>query len=359
MSDAFAPGLLDRLEGPMRRVLVLRASRIGDLVCAEPALRALRAALPAAELTLLTLPLLRELAERSPHVDRFRAFPGYPGLAEQLFEPRAALACLAALQRERYDLAVQLQGSGVYTNPFTLLVGARATAGYVRPGDRPGLLDAALPLPSLGHEADRALALATFLGAPARGRVPELHLRAEDHAAAERLLSDVEPPLVALHPGARNAARAWDPARFGAVGCALRRRLGGTILLLGDDEARPAAVAAGRAAGGPLLDLVGRVGLGALGAVLLRAALVVTNDSGPAHLAYALGVPTVTVMGAGDLERYGPAGPGPFRVLTRPAPARVDEDTDRGLDGIDVDEVLAAAEALLAPPAAARARACP
>lgn len=76
--------------------------------------------------------------------------PGFPGIAEQLFEPRRALEFCAAMQAERFDLAVQMHGSGVYANPFTLLLGARVTAGFIRPGDSPGRLDAALPMPTCG-----------------------------------------------------------------------------------------------------------------------------------------------------------------------------------------------------------------
>jgi hypothetical protein len=81
-TDPTAPGLLTRLPDPPRKVALLRASRIGDFLCATPALRALRRALPEAEITMITLPLLRGLVERSPHLDRFVAFPGFPGIAE-------------------------------------------------------------------------------------------------------------------------------------------------------------------------------------------------------------------------------------------------------------------------------------
>src|SRR3712207_4930980 len=112
MSDPFAPGLLARLSPPPRKVALLRAARIGDFICATPALRALRAALPGAEITIIALPILREVAVRVPYVDRYVAFPGYPGLAEQFFEPRRATEFFRRMQAEEFDLAVQMQGSG-------------------------------------------------------------------------------------------------------------------------------------------------------------------------------------------------------------------------------------------------------
>src|SRR5205807_6939104 len=157
-------------------VVVLRASRICDFLCSTPAFRALRTALPGAEITMITLPLLQDLVARSPHLDRFIAFPGFPGIAEQFFDARRAVQFFQEMQAEQFDLAVQMQGSGIYSNPFTLMLGARMTAGFVRPGDPPGRLDAALPLPEREHEVRRMLALATFLGVPPRGEELEYPL---------------------------------------------------------------------------------------------------------------------------------------------------------------------------------------
>ena len=274
--DPTTPGLLMRLPEPPCKVALLRASRIGDFLCAMPAIRALRAALPDAEITMITLPLLRDLVERSPHLDRFVAFPGFPGVAEQFFDARHATAFFAAMQAERFDLAIQMQGSGVNSNPFTLLLGARSTAGFIRPGDAPGLLDAALPMPACGSEVQRVLALTGFLGAKARGAATEFPLWPSDHAEAEALLRDARGPLLGLHAGSRDRARRWPPERFAAVGAALHARHGGTVVLLGDAETAPSSAWIARRlldAGIPCLDLTGRTRLPTLGAVIARLAL--------------------------------------------------------------------------------------
>src|SRR5947209_8298859 len=124
MPDPFLPGLLSRLPESPRKVALLRATRIGDFICATPAFRALRLALPDAEITMITLPMLRDLVLRSPHLDRFVAFPGFPGIAEQFFEAGRAVDFFHEMQEEHFDLAIQMQGSGVNSNPFTLLLGA-------------------------------------------------------------------------------------------------------------------------------------------------------------------------------------------------------------------------------------------
>ena len=205
MNDPFAPGLLSRLCEMPRKVALVRASRIGDFLCATPAFRALRAALPEAEITMITLPLLKELVERSPHLDRFVAFPGFPGIAEQFFDARCAAQFFQKMQQEQFDLAIQMQGSGVYSNPFTLLLGARLAAGFVREGDAASRLDAALPVTQEEHEIRQMLAMATFLGAAPQGEETEFPLWPEDHSAAEELLKGAKRPLIGLHPAARDS----------------------------------------------------------------------------------------------------------------------------------------------------------
>src|SRR6185437_11278679 len=202
-NDPFAPNLLERLPFPVHKVVLLRASRIGDFLCAVPALRALRTRLPAAELSMITVPLLRDVAERLPSLDRVWPFPGFPGIAEQLFDARTATHFFQQIQRERFDLAIQMQGTGIYSNPFALLLGARATAGFVRPGDQAGLLDAALPYPHRLHEIRCVLALSEFLGAPSTGEELEFPLRAADRAEAAALLAPWPQPWIGLHPSSR------------------------------------------------------------------------------------------------------------------------------------------------------------
>lgn len=343
MHQPDAPGFLQRLPGPLRRVALVRPSRLGDLICATPAIRALRDALPGAEIILITLPLLRDLAVRLPAVDGYAAFPGYPGVAEQLFDARRALRFFGEMQAAGLDLALQMHESGVYSNPFTLMLGARWTAGFVRPGDGPGRLDAALPIPREGHEIDRLLALTAFLGATPRGRHTEFPLWPGDRASAADLLAGAEQPLIGLHPGARNPARLWDPQALAAAGAALRRLYGGTVVILGGPGEEDLGAALAGAAGQPCLNLAGRTSLAVLGAVIARLVVLIGNDSGPAHVAYALGTPAVVVSDGGNLERYGPPADGPFRPVTGPS-----------LDRVPLDAVVAAGAEVIRLPASSQ-----
>jgi ADP-heptose:LPS heptosyltransferase len=350
--DAFTPGLLSRLAEPPRKVVLLRASRIGDFLCATPAFRALRRALPRAEITLLTLPMLRDLAYRLPYIDRVEDFPGFPGIAEQLFDARRTLRFLQAMQEEQFDLAVQMQGSGAYSNPLMLMLGARATAGFVRSGDSPGRLDAALPYSEATHEMHTVLAMATFLGAPPQCEHADFPLCPVDLEMAAALLKGAVPPLIGIHPAARDAERRWQVERFAAVGKALRERYGGTVIVIGEKEEQATGDALARQIGQRCLNLVGKTPLTTLGAVISRLSVLVTNDTGPAHIAYALGTPTVTIFGAGCPRRYGPPKEGPFRALAFPCAYQPCGYTHcltgyLRLEGITVSQVVRAVEEVM------------
>src|SRR5512133_2022778 len=117
--------------GPTRRIGVLRALQLGDLLCAVPAMRGLRATFPAAAILLVGLPWARAFASRfDRYVDGFLEFPGYPGLPERTPDLAAIPGFLSQAHAQQFDLVIQLHGSGEITNPVALLMGGRATAGF-------------------------------------------------------------------------------------------------------------------------------------------------------------------------------------------------------------------------------------
>ena len=121
--------MTELIEGPPQRIAVFRALMVGDLLCAVPTLRALKGAFPDAELTLIGLPWARALALRLPYVDEFIEFPGHPGLPEALCDVRALPDFLGRVQARRFDLAVQLHGSGSIVNPLVGTAKSPITSG--------------------------------------------------------------------------------------------------------------------------------------------------------------------------------------------------------------------------------------
>jgi ADP-heptose:LPS heptosyltransferase len=350
--DPTLPGLLQRLPNPPRKIIVLRASRIGDFINSFPALQALKTHLPSSQLTVITLPMLFDIAKRCQFIDHVEAFPGYPGMADQLFDARQALSLFSKIQSESFDLAIQMQGSGVYSNPFILMLGAKFSAGFIRSGDAPGRLDAALPLPESGYEVDRMLALTTFLGAPPEGRIPQLLTGPADRAKSDAILAGRPPPYIGLHASARDLTRRWSLDRFTETVRRLQTQYAGTVVILGEERDRDAAGSAMEKNGIEYLNLAGQTSLDGLISVISRLSILITNDTGPAHIAYAVGTPAVVIFGAGDPSRNGPLLSGPFEILAHPVPCRPCEYIECPigticLENIQVEEVVNASEKLL------------
>jgi ADP-heptose:LPS heptosyltransferase len=309
-----------------RSVVILRALNLGDLLCATPAWRALRAALPDAQLCLVGLPWAREFVQRFHHLfDDFIEFPGYPELPEQTPQLAAIPAFLAEVQSRRFDLALQMQGSGGVSNPLTLLFGARETAGFYAPGQFCPDPERFLPYPDDLPEVHRHLRLMAALGVPSQGEGLEFPLREADRDALGALpeaAALLPGRYVCIHPGARAAARRWAPAQFAAVAGALGER-GFTIVLTGTAEEAPLTAAVAAALPFGAVDLCGRTSLGALAALFVRSCLVVCNDTGASHLAAALGVPSVVIVTGSDPRRWSPLDAQHHRVLEHATVASV------------------------------------
>src|SRR5690606_247554 len=120
----------------LQRIAVFRALNLGDMLCAVPALRALRAAYPNAEIRFIGLPHMAEFVNRySMYLDSFSSFPGAPGLPEQPFDADAFIRFLKEERAEHYDIIFQMHGKGAVTNPLVAMLGARRVAGYFEPNE--------------------------------------------------------------------------------------------------------------------------------------------------------------------------------------------------------------------------------
>lgn len=301
-----------------QQVAVFRALMLGDMLCATPALRTLRHALPGAHILLVGLPWAREWAERLDSVDEFMDFPGWPGLPEgPRPQPRELLQLLQGLRQRRLDLALQLHGSGVIVNPLVKAFGAARMAGFAGPEAWVPAHDAQrfAPWPQQGSEVVRLLSLTDHLGWPRQGMELDFPLQQADRDAARQLCRRLGyAPLALVHPGARLGSRRWPAARFAAVADALADS-GLSVVLTGSGDEAGLTQAVASAMRAPATDLAGRTTLWSLGALVERARVVLSNDTGISHIAAALGTPSVVVSSGGDASRWAPADAARHRCL--------------------------------------------
>ncbi len=303
--------------GDIRSILAIRLDLMGDMIFTLPAINALKEVAPQARVSVLALPYTVDLLRGHPAVDRV-----IPVDVNQWRSPAAWADGLALrkireslreVRREPYDLCVSFYGRVAAS--FALLSGARYLVGYGEEG-YPSTFDRSVPgsrYRQRRHEVEYCLDLIRSLGVPASAKPPGLAL---DTLAAERvarLLSqaDVGPDerLVALHPGALNmAAKRWLPERWAAVADHVQREMGGRVLLVGSGSERPLVELVRKSMGTPVVALAGETSLPELVALLSRCRLFLGGDSGPLHVASALGVPSVSVYGPTDPALTGPIG---------------------------------------------------
>lgn len=335
----------------VRRICVFRALKLGDMVCATPALRALRGRFPAAHITWVGLPWAADLARRlGAWVDAFEPFPGHPELPERRAEADVFEAWAEGMRAQHFDLAMQLHGSGPMSNRIVAALGARHTVGFHLEGTATHEAARGLtfwPYPQQLHEIHRNLRLVRHLGADDSDDAPSFPLEPGDveelrsHPDLRELLDTQEAHgsrCICLHPGARAVDKRWPPGHFAQVGDALAQQ-GFGIVITGDASEHGLAESVRRQMHAPALNAARDLSVGALAALLSRARLLVSNDTGVAHIASALALPSVVVFFATDPQRWAPLDRARHRCVRAPA--------GEGVSGVAADTVLRAAEAQL------------
>jgi ADP-heptose:LPS heptosyltransferase len=294
--------------GGQSRIGVFRALQLGDMLCAIPALRALRATVPSAHITLIGLPWAASFAKRfHRYIDDFVSFPGFPGLPEQAVDLPGISNFITAMQERRFDLMVQMHGSGVLTNPLVASFGAARHAGFYLEGNFCPDPRYFMPWDETQHEIRRNLQLLGWLGMPFQGDELEFPLTEDDYAALRR--SCVNLPntgtYVCIHPGARMPTRRWHAERFAAVADRLQAA-GLSVVLTGSDQEIGLARQVELAMRAKPINLCGKTDLGAFAALVAGARLVICNDTGTSHIATAVRTPSVIVNCGSDPKRWAP-----------------------------------------------------
>ena len=344
-----------------RRVLVARLDNIGDVLMAQPALRALRAALPRARLTLLASPAGAQAAPLLSDLDDVIAART---LWQELGDPAAAGLdaahegrLIARIAAGRFDAAIVLTSFSQSPHPAAMacrLAGIPVVAGA---SDlRGAALTHRIPKgPADLHQVDRNLALLAALDIPSKDRAPSLLVSADAGAEAAALLArhglGPRPRFALAAPWASAAARVYDPSRMARALRFVTRRTGLRVVVAGapGDAARTAALA--RAAGPRCVSVAGATDVPMLAALVERAALVVTVNTSVMHMAEALRRPVVVLFAGTELERQWAPRHAPRRVLRRPTACAPCHAFDCPLDHACLDirpaDVAAAAQSLL------------
>lgn len=364
LADALlAPAALRRIlhrGGPAapRRILCLRVERIGDLVMTLPALAELRALAPDASIDLVVGSWNAEIAAAIPSVDRVETLDAaWLARDGSGLSPLVLVARAAAWRSRAYDLAINFEPD-IRSNLALAASGAKRTAGFRSGGGGP-LLDVALDYDTRTHTADNAVRLVrAALGAAAAPADARLQIPEAARAEASRLLAPLGPGLnVGIHVSGGRQVKQWPEARFREVAEHLVTDRSAGIVLTGapGDRAQVDVVRSALPAD-RTLDLSG-TGLLTVAAVLQQLDLFVTGDTGPMHLAHAVGTPVVAVLGPSDPARYAPRGLhdvvvridlpcSPCNRIRLP-PARCTGRTPDCLAGIGAAQVIAAIDGVL------------
>jgi ADP-heptose:LPS heptosyltransferase len=300
----------------IKKIAVFRALQLGDMLCAIPAIHALRNAYPNAEITLLSLPWAKWLVKRfDNYFDRFIHFPGFPGLPEQAFDPGAFAEFLPLIQREKFDLVLQMQGNGSIVNSMIELFGAKHAAGFSTEGHYAPDYNLFMPYPDQGSEIDRHIALMGFLGIPSQGNSLEFPLNATDLQQLDYLALPVERGhYVCIHPGSRGTWRQWPTEHFAALGDFCYEQ-GYKVVITGTkDEANITSEVIAKM-GYEAIDATGKTSINTVAALINDAALLISNCTGVSHIAAALKTPSIVISMDGEPERWGPINKQLHRTL--------------------------------------------
>jgi heptosyltransferase I len=301
-----------------RRILLIKPSSLGDIVHAMPVVAAVKQQWPLVQLTWLVKRQWADIVQRIEGVDA--VWPVDPAVASWV---RQAIS----LRAQQFDVVIDLQGL------LRSALVARATGCVQRVGFANGREGSpwlythrvAVPTPDM-HAVDRYLLVASALGISVQDE-PQFRFRRppQDVTALRELFRrkgiDLDAPWVAMNVSARWQTKRWPASSFAAAATQLAARGIGPLVVIGGPEEREVSEQVRSLASCPMVDLTGHTAIGVLPALLSKACVLITNDSGPMHVAAAVGTPVVSLFGPTSAVRTGPYGMR-HTVLTQDLPCR-------------------------------------
>ncbi|HEU5283268.1 MAG TPA: lipopolysaccharide heptosyltransferase II, partial [Burkholderiales bacterium] len=304
-----------------RDILAVRLDNLGDLLMTTPALRALKAGAPERRITLLTSESGAAAAQHIPELDEVIRYDAPWVKSVWQVSSIGALRCLSQLTEHRFDAAVIFTAysqSALPAATLTWLAGIPLRLAHCRENPYQLLshwVAESEPQNEVRHEVRRQLDLVASVGFTTRDERLSFRVDAQDQArAAEKLEQagvDLSRPFILLHPGATVASRRYPALQFAAATRLIAAQTGHQIVVSGGAEERQLVETLRLHGARGIVAMAGELTVGELAAVIQRAALLIANNSGPAHLAAALATPVVDLYALTNPQHT------PWRVLSR------------------------------------------
>lgn len=289
------------------KIVVLRANGLGDFIVALPALQALRTTYPHAEITLLAKPWTKEYAiEREFPFDRVIVPPVSSGVRlepEEQENDEQLRIFFEQMQKEKFDIAIQLHGGGQNSNPFIFRMKPALSIGLATPtAPKP---DRWIPYIYYHHEIARYLEVMKLLEAPAEITEPRIPVLKSDMESLHTQLPHLPGDYAVIHPGASDKRRRWEPQKFAAVADFLSSK-GLKVVLTGIREESDIVHQVATGMKNSPINACGVLSLQALTGLVSQSKVVVSNDTGIIHLARALSIPNLGIYWGPNLINWGP-----------------------------------------------------
>jgi ADP-heptose:LPS heptosyltransferase len=276
------------------KILVFRPNALGDFIFVLPALQALKETFPHAELVYAGNQWHKHFLIRGrTAVDRVEVVPKVLGTQEENRD------FLDRMRREQFDVALQVYGGGKWSNPMVKALGARMTAGLQASSAES--LDISVPYIYYENEYLRYLSVVKRVGAVTNHIEPKIRVMESDR----ELLGSVSHQYVVLHPGASDIRRRWSAKRFAQIGDWCYQH-GYGVWITGVTNECGNVEKVLKAMVSPGKNLCGKLTLAEMTGLVAGASLLISNDTGPFHLAYALGTPVVGIFWGPNLINAAP-----------------------------------------------------
>ena len=293
----------------IKRILIARTDRIGDVVLSTPTITASRKAFPNAYIAVMVSPKTKEIVAGNPYINEVIACDK-KGIFQTLYFAKW-------LKNKKFDLALILHSTN-RVNLISFLAGIQKRVGYAR-GKMDFLLTNRLPYKKrLGekHEAEYSLDILRSIGVDARISPLLMPVKKENEKNAGDLLREnglrQGERFIVLHPGASSVSKMWPQENFAKAADILIERFGVRALLVSAPEHVKIGEKVMFSMKNKPVFLCGRTSLGDLGALFKKASLFISNDSGPVHIACAIGTPVISIFARNEKglspERWGPLG---------------------------------------------------